>query len=262
VIKQYLEEHYNINKLHSSYLVNIDAIDLALEEVKGFIKDKILTKGDLERNPDYMYVQKINSTSKNISVEQIRQLQSFLYKTSVISGQKVALIYAADKMNINAANCCLKILEEPPANTYLFLITENAANILPTIRSRCIKLNHHYDVSQKFDIQEFFIKPLLKSTSLVNKLAFIKEFASKDRDLWINFSSSAEALLAKFCHKMISIEVNLSIMEQELLAQFKSDSPQYLQMKYEEIKIMIDQTNEFDLDLRASCLLILDKFRR
>ena len=106
MIKKYLEEYYNINRLHNSYLINIDAIDLALEEVKDFIKDKILTKGELERNPDYMYVQKTDSTSKNISVEQIRQLQNFLYKTSVISGQKIALIYAADKMNINAANCC------------------------------------------------------------------------------------------------------------------------------------------------------------
>ena len=106
MIKQYLEEHYNINKLHNSYLVNIDAIDLALEEVQSFIKDKILTKGELVLNPDYRYVQKIDSTSKNISVEQIRQLQNFLYKTSVISGQKVALIYAADKMNINAAIRC------------------------------------------------------------------------------------------------------------------------------------------------------------
>lgn len=262
MIKKYLEEHYNINRLHNSYLINIDAIDLALEEVKDFIKDKILTKGELGRNPDYMYVQKTDSTSKNISVEQIRQLQNFLYKTSVISGQKIALIYAADKMNINAANCCLKILEEPPANTHLFLLTENAASILPTIRSRCVKINHHYNQIEKFAIDERFINPLLKSTPLVDKLAFIKEFAAKDRDVWIEFSSSLEALLAKFCRKIICSEIKLSSIEQELLTQFKSDSPQYLQMKYEQIKLMIDETNEFDLDLRASCVLIIDKFRK
>ncbi|MDP4708994.1 MAG: DNA polymerase III subunit delta' [Rickettsiaceae bacterium] len=261
MIKKYLEEHYNINRLHNSYLINIDAIDLALDEVKDFIKDKILTKGALEHNPDYMYIQKIDSTSKNISVEQIRQLQNFLHKTSVISGKKIALIYAADKMNINAANCCLKILEEPPANTYLFLLTENAASILPTIRSRCVKINHHYD-NKNFDIQECFIKPLLKKTPLADKLAFIKEFAVKDRDVWIEFSSSLEALLAKFCRKMISSEIKLSSIEQELFAQLNPVSPQYLQIKYEQIKLMIDETNEFDLDLRASCTLIIDKFRK
>lgn len=261
MIKQYLEEHYNIDRLYSSYLVNIDTIELALEEVKSFIKDKILTEGELDRNPDYMYVEKIDSTSKNISIDQIRKLQDFLYKTSMISGQKIALIYAADKMNINAANCCLKILEEPPSNTHLFLLTENAASILPTIRSRCVKINHHYDAKQA-NIEERFIKPLLKSTSVTNRLAFIKEFAAKDRDVWIEFSSVAEALLAKFCRAMVSSESSLSSLEQELLSQFKSNSPQYLQDKYEKLRSMIDQVNEFDLDLRASCTLLIDKFRK
>ncbi len=261
MIKKYLEEHYNIDRLYSSYLVNIDAFDLALEEVKSFIKDKILTKGELDSNPDYMFVQKIDSTSKNISVDQIRKLQDFLYKTSVVSGQKIALIYAADKMNINAANCCLKILEEPPANTHLFLLTENAASILPTIRSRCAKINHHYNTSSS-NIEERFIRPLLKSTSVTDKLAFIKTFSAKDRDVWIKFSSAMEELLAKFCYKMVNYTVVLSSIEQELLTQFESSSLQLCQAKYERIKTMIDQVNEFDLDLRASCTLLIEQFRK
>lgn len=262
MIKQYLEDHYNIGRLYSSYLVNTDGIELALEEVKSFIGDNILTSGELDRNPDYMYVQKADNIAKNIAVDQIRKLQAFLYKTSVISGQKIAVIYAADQMNLNAANSCLKILEEPPGDTHLFLLTENAASLLPTIRSRCAKINHHYDASKKYSIDERFIYLLLKSTSLSERLTFVKEFAAKDRDLWINFSSSIEALLAKFCRKTVGSVVNLSALEQELLAQFKSDSPQYLQFKYDEIKEMIDNTNNFDLDLRVSVTLLIDKFRK
>lgn len=261
MIRQYLEDHYNIGRLYSSYLINTDEMEQALEEVKSFIGDNILANGDLDRNPDYIYVQKVDNIAKNITVDQIRELQELLHKTSVISGQKIAVIYAADQMNLNAANSCLKILEEPPASTHLFLLTENAASLLPTIRSRCAKINYHYDVSKKYVVDERFIYPLLKSTSLSERLSFVEEFASKDRDLWISFSSSIEVLLAKFCRKKMDF-VNLSALEQELLTQFKSDSLQYLQFKYDEVKEIIDNTNNFDLDLKASATLLMDKLRK
>ena len=262
MIEKYLDNHYKIGRLYGSYLINSDDVGLALKEVKSFIQSNVLTNGELDRNPDYMCVEKADNTSKNISVDQIRDLQDFLHTTSVVSGKKVAVIYAADKMNINAANCCLKILEEPSANTHLFLITENAASLLPTIISRCMKINHHYDNSPKYNIDEHFVKQLLKSTTVVEKLSFIKKFAEKDRDLWIEFSNSCVLLLAKFCQKMIGLEVKLSELEQLVLSQFQSDSLQYLQTKYEESKKMIDEVNEFDLDLRASCVLLIDKFNK
>ena len=51
-------------------------------------------------------------------------------------------------MNINASNALLKILEEPKLNTYFFLISHQPSSLLPTIKSRCLKINlpnHNYD---------------------------------------------------------------------------------------------------------------------
>lgn len=259
MIEQYLDNHYNINRLYGSYLINSDDNDLALAEVKKFIQAKLLD-GDLDRHPDFMFVQKLEVTSKNISVDQIRNLQDFLHTTSVISGKKIAIVQAADKMNLNAANCCLKILEEPPASAHLFLITENAASLLPTIISRCMKINHHYTSNAKDKIDERFLKPLLKSIPAAEKLAFIKEFAEKDRDLWIDFSSACTALMAKFCRKKSGMNVQLSDLERSILSQFSSDSLPYLQKRYDEMQKMIDEVNEFDLDLRASVVLLISSF--
>jgi DNA polymerase-3 subunit delta' len=188
-------------------------------------------------------------------------MQKFLYKTSVITGKKVAVIYAADQMNINAANSCLKILEDTPPNTYIFLITNNAASVIPTIRSRCVKINYHYIASPDQEIDARFLKPLNKKTDIIEKLEFIGEFAYKDRDLWREFSVSMEELMAKFCKKIAGLDIDLTESELAIFDQFKSKSQHYLQIKYDKIKKIIDDTNLFDLDLRSSSLLLIDKFK-
>lgn len=260
MIKQHLENHYNIGRLNNCYLINTDSIDEGLIQLNEFISKNLLNS-KVENHPDYMYVQKIDNKTKNISVDQIRLMQKFLYKTSVITGKKMAVIYAADQMNLNAANSCLKILEDTPANTYIFLITNNAASVIPTIRSRCTKINHHYNLLPDKQIDDRFLKPLNKKTNIAKKLEFISEFGHKDRDLWMQFSVSMEELIVKFCKKVAGLDVDLSELELSVLAQFKSNSPYYLQLKYDQIKKITDDTNLFDLDLRSSCLLLIDKFK-
>ncbi|MFH1561291.1 MAG: hypothetical protein ABID04_01785, partial [Patescibacteria group bacterium] len=70
----------------------------------------------------------------------IRQARSLIRWASLkpFQGQnKLALILQADKLTIEAQNCLLKIFEEPPKNTDLFLITQNKELLLPTVLSRC-----------------------------------------------------------------------------------------------------------------------------
>lgn len=52
----------------------------------------------------------------------------------------IYIINLVENMNVQAINSLLKFLEEPPANTYAFLTTENETKVLPTILSRCEKL--------------------------------------------------------------------------------------------------------------------------
>lgn len=78
--------------------------------------------------------------SKDIKIEQIRFLSEFAIRTSHSGGAKVVIITQAHRLNANAANALLKTLEEPPNNTYLFLVSDLAGRMLPTIRSRCQRL--------------------------------------------------------------------------------------------------------------------------
>ena len=62
----------------------------------------------------------------------------------------------ADRMNDAAANALLKTLEEPPATSYLFLITSRPDSLLPTIRSRCQMLRFAPVAAQ--EIEEFLMR--------------------------------------------------------------------------------------------------------
>jgi DNA polymerase-3 subunit delta' len=76
-----------------------------------------------------------------LSVDEIRRLADFFGMTSGAGGWRIAIIDTADDMNDNAANALLKMLEEPPANAMLLVLSNTPGRLLPTIRSRCQRLD-------------------------------------------------------------------------------------------------------------------------
>ena len=84
---------------------------------------------------------KTGKIKTSITIDQIRRLKTFLNSTSIIqNSSKIVIIDSADYLNISSANSMLKILEEPKDNTYIFLISNQISLLLPTIRSRCLKI--------------------------------------------------------------------------------------------------------------------------
>lgn len=73
---------------------------------------------------------------KEIPVDTVRQVISEVYIKPCLFKRKIVIINNADKMNINAQNAILKVLEEPPAYTVFILVVSNLLAILPTIISR------------------------------------------------------------------------------------------------------------------------------
>ena len=75
-----------------------------------------------------------------LPVSEVRRLAGFFGMTSGAGGWRVAIVDTADDMNDSAANAILKLLEEPPSRAMLILITNRPGQLLPTIRSRCQRL--------------------------------------------------------------------------------------------------------------------------
>lgn len=77
-----------------------------------------------------------------ISVTQIRELSNFLSLSSHRNnGLRIVLIHPAETLNIASANALLKMLEEPVAGVVFILVAHQLQRLLPTIISRCQKIN-------------------------------------------------------------------------------------------------------------------------
>ena len=158
-----LIKNYNSKFLHSSIILygpqGIGKRTFANNLISNIIKNIYGEKGfyhhiNLFKNnthPNIKILEKeIDKKTKKlksyISIDQIRNIKQFINSTpSIKDFSKFLIVDSADDLNINSSNSLLKTLEEPNKDTYIFLISHQLSSLIPTIRSRClkIKLNKH-----------------------------------------------------------------------------------------------------------------------
>src|SRR5438105_10108361 len=97
-------------------------------------------KIDAETHPDIFWIRP-ESKLRVITVEQMRDLMQTVQLKPAQATFKVAIVVAADRLNVQAANAFLKTLEEPPPRSILILLSTDPQRILETILSRCMRLN-------------------------------------------------------------------------------------------------------------------------
>lgn len=112
--------------------------------VLGVSPDHPVSRQIIARShPDLLVLERIGEDGKPrkaIPVDEARKLSDFFSKSPAAAPHRVAIIDAADDMNVNAANAVLKTLEEPPPRGVLLLVSHSPGGLLPTIRSRCRRL--------------------------------------------------------------------------------------------------------------------------
>lgn len=96
-------------------------------------------KSDKLEYPDLHWLDR-EEDSESIGIEQIRQMQSALNLRPFEGRVKVFVINNAHALSEEAGNCLLKVVEEPPADSVIILITTRLRELLPTLSSRCQKI--------------------------------------------------------------------------------------------------------------------------
>ena len=90
------------------------------------------------RHPDVIEVEPAGTF---VVVDQVEEMMKEAFTSPFEAERKVIVLTEADRMNEPAANKLLKTLEEPPARTHFLLLSEAPDELLPTVRSRCQRID-------------------------------------------------------------------------------------------------------------------------
>ena len=89
-----------------------------------------------KNHPDFYQL----SSEEDIKIEDVRELQKWLFMPPLEASKKIAIIENAQHLNASCSNALLKTLEEPPAYALIILMTNSASRVLQTIRSRLFSI--------------------------------------------------------------------------------------------------------------------------
>ena len=164
---------------------------------------------DAGSHPDFRWLQRLpkekgDGLARDITIDQVRALGQFLSLAPALSDWRVVGIDAMDDMAGPGANALLKILEEPPPNTLFFLVAHAPGRLLPTIRSRCRRLD---------------FKPLADDamTAILEEEAPELKGAERDRIVGLAGGSAGRALALA--------ELDLAKLEEQAIAILRKGDP-------------------------------------
>lgn len=140
--------------------------------------------------PDFILIE---PQGKEIQIAQIRSLMQGLSFKPYLADFKIAVLNKAHLMTQESQNCFLKFLEEPTDKTYLILITEYPAMLLPTILSRVQKLRFFPEKDFEIEDNKDLISDLVKmsESDLASRFQYAKNISTEDLrgtlDIWLRY---------------------------------------------------------------------------
>lgn len=190
-----------------------------------------ILKDDSSNHPDFIEITSDKESGK-IGIEQIRDLKKFAHLKPYKSASKLILIERSENLTLEAQNSFLKLLEEPPYQTFFILTAPHKKSLLPTITSRCreIKLKAEVDIEftskdYKKTVQDLII---LLNSNLGERLTWVEDNLSTINnsesvknilDIWISLlrdllliksGVTQETLNNKFLDKLTNLQDNFS----------------------------------------------------
>lgn len=180
---------------------------------------------------------------KAIGIEDIRNFQRQLYLKPIKSKTKAIILDVYNGVTIQAQNALLKVLEEPPANTIIYIAIQNKNLLLPTVLSRCkiIELNEKSsELSQQESAQHLNILISLPEKSVGDKLKLAQDLAKNKDDVipWL--------------------ERMIIVARKELIENVKNKNDPLLISQYLNILISFQKTYTFLKTTNVSARLTLE----
>lgn len=175
----------------TSYIIVSSDKELAKKEIDQFCTQQSI---DVIDQTFVEPISKKDGTTSSLGISDVKLVQQKVAFKPIKSITKAVIIPDSQLLTIPAQNALLKLLEEPPDNTLLFLITTKLDALLPTIQSRCSirKLSvSHASIPEEEKRQLIHQVTLFQSQSLGDSLKIAEQLA-KDKGkalAWIEKTS-------------------------------------------------------------------------
>ena len=247
----FFNKEFNLNNISHAYLFECKDFKESHKFTDVFIKKILCTsKGKSifcdvckscksfngNSNPDYLQIfpddkDKIGIGSLRGDSDKNRGIINVLNETSLISNAKVIKINYAEKLNEEAQNYLLKILEEPPKNSHIILLSSRPFRLKKTILSRLIRISiRQTEIKNKFN--GIKIDPLF--SEILHKEYDVDEMSEKEFNFLFdlfkntiesldNFSFSKERILDSWNDDYLNFRLNVLKQNifQTILGEFK-----------------------------------------
>lgn len=222
-----------------------------------------------------------NIEKQMISIEDFSGVKQFFALTSSSNVPRFLIIDGVENMSLSASNAILKLLEEPPKNCYIFLISHNFEKILPTIRSRALHRNltppsvqeiqQHLDLKFLTEIQQekFFkifnhsigaIKCVVESEAHVQVFEIIDFFNEITKKTAASIYSFLDGILKK--NSPISLKQIIAIAEFELAQLVKKHQTKEAFELHDRCSKILREMVQFNLDIKQNLFLFFNEIRK
>ncbi len=121
----------------------------------------------------------------SVKIEQIRDMQKYVGYRAYQGCYQICIINAADTMTLQAANCLLKTLEEPPGKVVFVLLTANPSALLPTVLSRCQQVQFQREKPQdtdEYQREAWESLKIMREAGPLEALELAEKYAKLNRD--------------------------------------------------------------------------------
>jgi len=248
----FFNKEFNLHNIPHAYLFECKDSNLSHKEIDNFIK-KILCTSNKEKNifcdeckscksfngnsnPDYLEIfpddkDKIGIGSLRGDSDKNRGIINVLNETSLISNAKVIKINCAEKLNDEAQNYLLKILEEPPKNSHIIMLSSRPFKLKKTILSRLVKIKiQETGLINEFNgikIDPLFSEILYREHDLdamsEKEFNFLSDLFKNTRESLDNFNFSKERILDTWNDDYLNFRLNVLKQNifQTILGKFK-----------------------------------------
>lgn len=148
---------------------------LSSEDCRDSIFDFLSNKlnFNVSANPDFLLIE-----NHPFGIDDARDLEKWAIGRPFIGEVKVCLIITKN-ITHEAQNALLKVLEEPPAGTYIFINLENLGGLLPTVISRVMVLDNISETKVSSEKNKNYISKFLNS-KIGDRLAVVRSLAKKE----------------------------------------------------------------------------------